>query len=210
MAKKNQKEQQFHKVRKNAGTTMVELIVSFTLLSLFMVAATKVISNTISVYYQAKGIQTGMQVSNILMTKIVETVEGALPNGTVGDEADAASMIISNSNQRIELIDGFGSHVYLTVDKDYLLLYYFPEISEGESGVDILKDGERWTFDKKAYMGYTVKELKFSVPKGEYPPNVIQVDLTLHSGKYGDYTSKRYIQCYNYNDAALYGKIMVK
>ena len=55
---------------KNRGTTLVEMITTFALISLFMVAATKVISNVVSVYYSAKSISTTLQVSDIIATKI--------------------------------------------------------------------------------------------------------------------------------------------
>jgi RNA polymerase sigma-70 factor (ECF subfamily) len=45
--------------------------------------------------------------------------------------------------------------------------------------------------------GYSIKELKFTQPKGDYADNIIYMSLTLHSSRYGDFTYTEYIQCYN-------------
>ncbi|MBR1816891.1 MAG: prepilin-type N-terminal cleavage/methylation domain-containing protein [Lachnospiraceae bacterium] len=71
------------KFNNNSGMTLIELIVTFALLGLFMVAAGKVIADTVNVYYQAKSIQTGMQVSSIISTKITGEIEGALDDGSL-------------------------------------------------------------------------------------------------------------------------------
>ena len=65
----------FH--NKNQGLTLVEMIVTFMLIGLFMIAASKVIANTVSVYYTAKGTANGMQVSSIIASKIRGEIEGA-------------------------------------------------------------------------------------------------------------------------------------
>lgn len=53
MKKLKQLFRKFH--NKNQGLTLVEMIVTFMLIGLFMIAASKVIANTVSVYYTAKG-----------------------------------------------------------------------------------------------------------------------------------------------------------
>jgi hypothetical protein len=49
-------------------------------------------------------------------------------------------------------------------------------------------------------MGYSVTDLKFSRPGGDYDYNIIQIDLTITSPKYGDYTTTEYVQCYNFDN----------
>lgn len=68
MKKLKQLFRKFH--NKNQGLTLVEMIVTFMLIGLFMIAASKVIANTVSVYYTAKGTANGMQVSSIIASKI--------------------------------------------------------------------------------------------------------------------------------------------
>ncbi|MBQ8923962.1 MAG: prepilin-type N-terminal cleavage/methylation domain-containing protein [Lachnospiraceae bacterium] len=198
----------------NNGMTLIELIVTFALLGLFMVAAGKVIADTVNVYYKAKSIQTGMQVSSIISTKITGEIEGALVDGTVNNDS-GMSMYISDSGHRIELNDNAGSHIYITndvktgEDGGYMLIYYYPIAEEGE---DISKaEGSNWTFDKKAYMGYKIKELKFEKLSAitdvsdedfnKYHGNIIRMTLTITSERYGDYTTTTYIDCYNFKDS---------
>lgn len=59
MRKLRQLLRQLHK--KNGGFTLVEMIATFMLIGLFMIAASKVIANTMSVYYEAKGTANGMR-----------------------------------------------------------------------------------------------------------------------------------------------------
>lgn len=207
----------FH--RKNHGFTLVEMIVTFMLIGLFMIAASKVIANTVTVYYEAKGTALGMQVSSIIATKIRSEIEGAKPeqimrkvknaDGTVTDQTEDYVMQLSSDStlgggnetggyNKIEFTDAKGSHVYIGVNTDgYLVVHYFMDAADGTP-----EDKTDWMFDKKSYMGYTIKELKFRQPKEDYAENIIYMSLTLHSPRYGDFTYTEYIQCYNLDETA--------
>lgn len=207
----------FH--RKNHGFTLVEMIVTFMLIGLFMIAASKVIANTVTVYYEAKGTASGMQVSSIIATKIRSEIEGAKPeqimrkvknaDGTVTDQTEDYVIQLSSDStlgggnetggyNKIEFTDAKGSHVYIGVNTDgYLVVHYFMDSADGTP-----EDKTDWMFDKKSYMGYTIKELKFRQPKEDYAENIIYMSLTLHSPRYGDFTYTEYIQCYNLDETA--------
>lgn len=212
MKKLKQLFRKFH--NKNQGLTLVEMVVTFMLIGLFMIAASKVIANTVSVYYEAKGTANGMQVSSIIASKIRGEIEGAR-NATITTEVKnedgttsevtlpyvmqlSTDATLGGQNEtagynKIEFTDAQGSHVYIGVNKEgYLVVHYYPVvIASGE-----VKETD-WVFDKKAYMGYSIKELKFTQPKGDYAANIIYMSLTLHSSRYGDFTYTEYIQCYN-------------
>lgn len=216
MRKLRQLLRQLHK--KNGGFTLVEMIATFMLIGLFMIAASKVIANTMSVYYEAKGTANGMQVSSIIAAKIQSEIEGAKPeqiirevknaDGTVTDQTEDYVMQLSQDPalgggsetggcNKIEFTDARGSHVYIGVNADgYLVVHYYTDASDGTT------DKTDWMFDKKAYMGYSIKELKFNQPKGDYADNIIYMSLTLHSPRYGDFTYTQYIQCYNLKEAS--------
>lgn len=204
--------QKFH--NKNQGLTLVEMIVTFMLIGLFMIAASKVIANTVSVYYEAKGTANGMQVSAIIASKIRGEIEGARDatittevknaDGTTSEvtmpyvmrlstDATLGGQNESEGYNKIEFTDAQGSHIYIGVNADgYLMVHYYPVlVASGE-----IKSTD-WVFDKKTYMGYVIKELKFTQPKGDYADNIIYMSLTLHSSRYGDFTYTEYIQCYN-------------
>ncbi|MDY3728180.1 MAG: prepilin-type N-terminal cleavage/methylation domain-containing protein [Wujia sp.] len=217
MKKLKQLFQKFH--NKNQGLTLVEMIVTFMLIGLFMIAASKVIANTMSVYYEAKGTANGMQVSSIIAAKIQSEIEGAKPeqiirevtnaDGTVSDQTEDYVIQLSSDStlgggnetggyNKIEFTDAKGSHVYIGVNTDgYLVVHYFMDSADGTP-----EDKTDWMFDKKSYMGYTIKELKFRQPKGDYAENIIYMSLTLHSPRYGDFTYTEYIQCYNLDETA--------
>jgi prepilin-type N-terminal cleavage/methylation domain-containing protein len=196
-----------HKKIKNRGMTLVELIITFALLSMFMVVATMMITSTMNIYYQVKGNSYGLQVSNILHSKIAGELEGAM-NGdiTSTDFLDPAgqglngAMLISNG--KIEFTDSTGSHVSLglqeTDGKKYLALHYYAV--PDSDGTGNLYDAVDWCFGKDVYMGYTIDSLVFRRPMGDYGYNIIQVELTITSPKYGSYTSTKYVECYNFDD----------
>ena len=198
MKKLKQLFRKFH--NKNQGLTLVEMIVTFMLIGLFMIAASKVIANTVSVYYTAKGTANGMQVSSIIASKIRGEIEGAR-DATITTEVkneDGTGFLtnikdIETGYNKIEFTDAQGSHVYIGVNEEgYLVVHYYPVVvASGE-----VKSTD-WVFDQKAYMGYSIKELKFTQPKGDYADNIIYMSLTLHSSRYGDFTYTEYIQCYN-------------
>ena len=212
MKKRKKLFQKFHTM--NQGLTLVEMIVTFMLIGLFMIAASKVIANTVSVYYEAKGTANGMQVSAIIASKIRGEIEGARnvtittevknEDGTTSEVTQPYVMRLSTDTTlggqnetsgytKIEFTDAQGSHVYIGVNENgYLVVHYYPVVvASGEV------KSTNWVFDQKAYMGYSTKELKFTQPGGNYADNIIYMSLTLHSSRYGDFTYTEYIQCYN-------------
>lgn len=212
MKKRKKLIQKFHTM--NQGLTLVEMIVTFMLIGLFMIAASKVIANTVSVYYEAKGTANGMQVSAIIASKIRGEIEGARnetittevknEDGTTSEVTQPYVMRLSTDTtlggqnetsgyNKIEFTDAQGSHVYIGVNENgYLVVHYYPVVvASGEV------KSTNWVFDQKAYMGYSIKELKFTQPGGNYADNIIYMSLTLHSSRYGDFTYTEYIQCYN-------------
>ena len=180
----------------NAGMTLTEMIVTFALLALFMVAATRVISYVIGIYYAACGNSYGLQVSNMISNKIVGQIEGA--------SSAAVPRITSNGSgiDQISFIDETGSRITITASPQiyedgtsegmYVDIHY-DEVTEGS----IKYEAVDWRFDSKAYMGYRVKELRFESPGAGYPDNVMTMSLVLHSDRYGDYETTYYIKCLN-------------
>lgn len=180
----------------NAGFTMVEMLVTFALLALFMVAATRVISYTIGIYYNATGNMNGMQVSSMIAGKMIGQLEGASgvqePQVTKG----------ANGLDAISFVDATGSNVTITASEQLRadgssagvnMNIRYDAVSEGA----VQYDAVDWRFDEKAYLGYTIKALSFEDPGDAYPDNVVKMTLVINSGKYGDYESVYYIKCAN-------------
>ena len=191
----------------NRGMTLIEMVVSFVLIGLFMVAASKVISNTVIVYYEAKGITCGMQVSGILTAKIRGETEGAKQEYLTHTSIDESGKLVENtmpymicvSSNKLEFVDKKGSQVSISVNAEQYLVVHYEALETEENGTLVTIPETDWTFDKKAYMGYTVKELSFSQPKGEYGNNIICMNLVLTSEKYGNYSVTEYFECYNFD-----------
>lgn len=187
----------------NRGTTLVEMLATFALVGIFMVSAAQMISFTMNIYFQAKSVSYGHQVSNILMRKITSMVEGARQEaGTEG-----FAMKISEDNTIIEFYDQTSSHVAITKnDEDVMVIHYYAvRFGESASGG---YDAVDWTFDKNTYMGFYVDRLTFEQMGGsgntDYAPNIIKVTLGIRSPAYGDFTITEYVECYNFTD---YSKI---
>ena len=180
----------------NAGLTLTEMIVTFALLALFMVAATRVISYTIGIYYVASGNTYGLQVANMISNKIVGQIEGA------GSAQEPQVLTDGSGIDKISFVDSTGSSITITASPQlkadgtsegmYMSIYY-DAVTEGS----IKYDAVDWRFDSKAYMGYTVNELRFEDPGDNYPDNVMKMTMVLHSDRYGDYTTTYYIKCVN-------------
>lgn len=66
--------------RRNAGTTMVELIVSFALLAIFLTAVTMVISNALLTYYREQKQMSIYSVADTVLSEIREDVRTMQPS----------------------------------------------------------------------------------------------------------------------------------
>jgi hypothetical protein len=56
-----------------------------------------------------------------------------------------------------------------------------------------------WTFYEKTYLDYSIKSLVIEKPEG-FPGNILKLTLTVVSDKYGEYSTTRYIECYNFDE----------
>jgi len=210
----------------NKGTTLVEVLVCFLLLAIFMVAAFSIITHISRLYYQVKGETYGKQVTDILEEKIKSEIEGAKLESDVvviGDgkeEGNVNDAKVSGTN--VTLYDKTDTKVTLYLGNDtgsdsdpkyFMIKYYGYTNSEEEWEDDI------WQFDKNVYNGYTVSELHFikasALNEGSvktlassygitntegYGDDVMVVLIKIHSDKYGDYTSYKFVRMYNYKE----------
>lgn len=180
----------------NKGFTLVEMITTFALLGIFMVAAARVISYTIGIYYAAKGNSYGYEVSYMISNKIRGQLENANDNNSfVIADKTTSFPTVSDDGESIKFVDKTGSIVEASVnDEGYFVLSYDEVVGRTEE--DSYKAVD-WFFDKKAYMGYTIEDIRFENPGEDYPKNVVRMNMTLHSPQYGDFETSYYIKCYN-------------
>ena len=68
------------KLQNKKGFTLIELIVTFVLIGIFMVSATAVMSSFMHVFARVKSISSAQNVADVLLTKAAGVI-GAKPTG---------------------------------------------------------------------------------------------------------------------------------
>jgi len=181
----------------NSGFTLVEMVVTFALLGIFMVAAARVITYTVNIYYVAKGNSYGYEVSYMIANKVKGQLENAGISNSfkLTEDGDPKSTpVVLDDGKSVKFVDGTGSVVTILTENNYLVIRYDAVGREGDP--DYYKEVD-WKFDEAAYMGYTIADLRFVDPGTDYPNNVLKLEMTVHSPKYGDFTTQFFIKCYN-------------
>ena len=183
----------------NKGLTLVEMIVSFALLGLFMVAAMRVVSYSINIYFAAKGVNNGVIVSNMVADKaggIMSTMRAASEMNTkeLGLDEDTTPFPCIKGG-KLYFVDSTNCPVSMGMEDGALRITYFNKIETDPEHV-VYKQVP-WYFAKDAYMGYELKDFKIEKAGSAYPDNVYRLEFTVHSDRHGDFPTERFIKCYN-------------
>ena len=197
----------------NKGMTLVEMIVSFALLAIFLMSAAVIIGNVSSMYFDIKGESYSRQVTDIILEKVETEIDGSKYNAMKVKE-----------NLRIQELNGtdvgatvdVGDAVVLSDKTDTKVKVY---AENGELVVHYFKIGDSfnetdWKFDKSVYNNFKIEHLYFVkgsqlhkfteasdyglTNPGTYGDDVVVVFLKIHSGRYGDYYAYRFVKMYNY------------
>ncbi len=200
----------------NKGMTLVEMIVSFMLLSIFVVMSTIIISNIVALHYRVRGESYARQVGDIVMKKITSEISGAEYFGDASLDPVIYRRSIDGSSDKaydFALVDSTDTHVKIYAKDGILRIYYYP--IDDDNLPSNSRSAVEWTFDEKMYNGYELVSLDFAqanssineslaekydigdVNKDDYPSNVIAVYMKLKSGKYGTFNICRYVKMYN-------------
>lgn len=198
------------------GMTLIEMVVSFMLLSLFVSAAAVVIFNITNLYYHVRGENYARQVADIVVNKISSEITGAVYN----DGFDAynphfcATDMKGNaiSGNALELCDRTNTKVRMYAQNGILKVYYHEIVDETNPSND--RKAVEWNYDKTVYNGYSIESIQFAqasklsstqkeefgisdVSPSDYADNVIVVYIRMVSGKYGPFTICRFVRMYN-------------
>jgi hypothetical protein len=194
---------------KNSGMTLVEMIVSFALLSLIVAASTVIISNVTTLYYKVRGENYARQVSDIVMTRITSEIAGA----KYSRKNISSNPSIASDSNSIELYDKTNTRLIISVSNEGILNIIYPEIDD-KIETENSRVAVEWKFDKNIYNGFVIEELKFAQPSknknagiaegygltginsGDYPDNVVAVYMKLKSPKYGEFSMYKYVRIY--------------
>ena len=177
-------------IRNNKGTSMVEMLICFLLLSILMVSASQMIASAMKTYSNSKKGITGREVADLL----ADHIEGVI------EKADAEKGIQVVNNDKINLTDNEGRKVLICVDGDGYLDLVYGKFQD-----------EHWRFDESLYRGYSITSMQiYSVEpadpadadpslvyirRTDYRPGTFRLVLKLNNPKTGTYEAVRYIYC---------------
>lgn len=186
------------------GYTLIEIIVTFMLISMFLLAATVVTTSCMKIYIKVKSISTGQTVADSLTEKINGELSAAQKN-TIDQEKSACLIIDSayesgsNSvtfiNQKgIKVTTGLledvaGEETKATENGKMLVFHYYSD-----------KKDTDWYYGRPTYHGFDLESVMFS--RLSDTSNVIRVDIVLKNPKTGyEFTTYKLIECFNLDES---------
>ena len=188
----------------NKGTTLVEMLVCFVLLSIFITSAAMIITSTTNLYYQVKAQTYSDQVQDIVLEKIVSEIEGTKFADAYSDNL---KITIDDAHDKVTLYDRTDTKISMYAENEELIVFYHPIHND-----EVSFDSTEWKFDKNVYNGYKIKELKFykgseTIPQTlkdaynldehfSYDENIVLVFLTMNNPKYGEFKTVRPVKCF--------------
>lgn len=202
-----------------AGVTLVELIVTFSLIGIFMAAASFMLSSSIQLFTRMQATSSAVTVSDFLLDKIAGEIAAAQePSLDRNDEAlrgyyfwmekDEGSNWVAMCNRNGSPLAIYADYTDSPEDTDspkegVLCLKYYQTVKGDDTKSAEVKDVPEmnWQYDESVYMGYRITEngLTFTREDVENHPNVIRIDLEIHNDNTGfTYRAFRYAECYNY------------
>ena len=198
------------------GTTLVEMIVTFTLIGLFMTAAASMLTSSLQLFGRMQSTSSAILVSDLILDKVAgEIVAAEVPRekDAYGEgyyfwlEPEAAS-----PNGRSRWV------VFQNRSRSPIAIFAAPTTGEGKADPGNMGHGQLfiryyavsktehkevqeidWHYDRNAYMNYTIQDLWFTRDEPDTHPNVIKINLTLKNEQTGfEYYTYRYAENYNY------------
>ena len=176
------------------GSTLVEVIVTFALIGMFLLAATTAVSAAMNAFYRMESLSRAIVVSDTILDKAqgelsLASADGALLclGGESGGDDWWKTICFYSANGNPVRMESEAS-----VDgKGRFSLYYYPVADSSSQGID-------WTFDEKFYQGFWIEDLSFRWNgTKEEPDNIIEISLILTNGN-TSYSQTRFVQCTNF------------
>lgn len=188
------------KMTDNKGTTLVEMVVVFALLSIFMVSVTQVISSAIMLFNDINFTGKSVEVSDMVLTKVGGLLESA--NGEI--EEPVITLDAEGNLSEADFYDRTRTKVKVKLVSQRLQVVYPTVESTGVPTTNVNSNGDReainpyvWGFAENAYHGFNIKTLKIEKAGDGYPDNVYKITLVISRTDYGDYVSTKYVKCYS-------------
>lgn len=185
----------WQRMKQNNGFTMVELIVCFALLMLFIGAAASVLSTYMRVTNQVSSSAEAQTVCDALLNKVQDFLVSA-------DSIDNNSLVPDPEDSSLKS----GDHIQCKKGGVRYTIVKSP--SESDESKDVIsfypEDGVQtkgYFIGDSSYMGNFVDEVKFSIPTDTANKGFVTVEIKLNSLRGPEYTDSRTFRC-NFSSAA--------
>lgn len=205
--------------KKQSGFTLVELIVSFAVLSILLGAVAVLLPSFLNQYNHVQSTSRTQTIGNTLM----EMIEGQLSYATSSINLNTVD---NNGFTIVEYNDQDGNAVYMSVltdafktkygsenklSNDLFVLRYSEASDSGNAGL-VSRQAIDWGYTDDFYLTNKVTAFTVSKAPSEYRENVLEVSFTLTNSKNGmENKFTRLVECTNFasttdNDITIDGK----
>lgn len=189
----------------NRGTTLAEMIVTFALIGIFLLAAAGVISSAVILHSDLSATMNAQGVGEILIDKVTGELAAAQPKGSralvIGDGQSAGGTL----GEGVAFYDRESNITRVFVRDGRLVFAYEEAVQINEYGEVLVSPKREWMLDDKAYMGYQISDLQIERLNDE---NVLEITIKIKNLKTGfEYTVSRAAQCYNFKTEADFSKM---
>lgn len=175
------------KLKGKAGATMVELLVTFALLSMFLAAAAAVMAPATIIFQKVKYQSYARNVSDMVIEKVCGSISSS-----------SGDIVVDKNGGFISFLDDTGSPLYITKDADGYLLMHYRTVWVIEDGIVqdvVIWDAVDWRYDPKAYHGFKITELGFEKTGTD---KAVKVSMTIENESIStSYSTSRVVECYN-------------
>jgi len=195
-------------LRAKKGATLVELVVTFALLAIFLTGVAVIFSACLGMYDTAKMKANARSVTQTLLDKVSGEISGA--QGGSGDtytmtiqkhtgQNASGNVLPYEDSACIAFCGKTNSQVYIAVSSDkHLLIHYRPVTDRVQNW-----EAVDWTFDDAVYRNFIIDSLSFDVVSvNGRKTNIIRVSLQITDPASGfSMNAERYVECYNFSAA---------
>lgn len=193
-------------VRDNRGTTLAEMIVTFALIGIFLVAAAGIISSSVILHGNLTSTMHAQSVGLTLLDKVSGELAAAQPKGgrslIIGDGQTAGGSL----GEGVAFYDREGNEVRGFVREGRLVFAYEESVKVNERGEVLVSPEREWKLDDKAYMGYQITDMQIDKLEDK---NILEISIKIKNLKTGfEYTVSGCTRCYNFKTKAEYAQIV--
>lgn len=192
--------------RDNRGTTLAEMIVTFALIGIFLVAAAGIISSSVILHGNLTSTMHAQSVGLTLLDKVSGELAAAQPKGgrslIIGEGQTAGGTV----GDGVAFYDREGNEVRSFIREGRLVFAYEESVKVNERGEVLVSPEREWKLDDKAYMGYQITDMQIGKLEDK---NILEISIKIKNLKTGfEYTVSGCTRCYNFKTEAEYAQIV--